>query len=82
VPLIASLDRFSGEGLDDVVGAATGAVLDGVDRTIRCHQLDLQVAAVGVDDVHRHRVLLGALPLRPADRDRAGDPVALLSGML
>src|SRR3546814_18495379 len=50
---VAALDRqVAGVGLDDVVGAAAGAVVPAINAAVRCEQVPLQVAAVGVLDVH------------------------------
>src|SRR3546814_3723047 len=49
---VEALDRqVAGVGLDDVVGAAAGAVVQAVHAAVRCEQVHLQVADVGVLDV-------------------------------
>src|SRR5690606_21669855 len=60
-------------GLDDVVGAATGAVVQVVDRTVRRHQVDAQVADVGVTDVHGDLGVARRLAAAAGDGDRALD---------
>src|SRR3546814_3799995 len=51
---VEALDRqVAGVGLDDVVGSAAGAVVQAINAAVRCEQVHLQVADVGVLDVHR-----------------------------
>src|SRR5690606_15967626 len=63
--------QVAGVGLDDVVGAAAGAVVHAVHAAIGRDQVDLQVTDVGVLDVHAHRGSRRSVAAAPGHRDRA-----------
>src|SRR3546814_245314 len=69
---VEALDRqVAGVGLDDVVGAAAGAVVQAVHAAVRCEQVHLQVADVGVLDVHADRGAGRSVAAAAGHRDRA-----------
>src|SRR5690606_1721432 len=63
--------QVTGVGLDDVVGAAAGAVVHAVHAAIRRDQVHLQVADIGVLDVHAHRAAGRGVAAAAGHRDRA-----------
>lgn len=65
--------KVDGVGPEDVVDASAASVVQDVHTAVWSNQVDLEVARIGVEDVHFDRRGLGGIARATRYRDRTGD---------